>query len=217
MFRCFSVSFASLLLAVSAETWAQDGGSDLATREITVTGERVCLPSIPDEDGRIELSCAIGLRGDDDRYYGLRLADPSKRIGPLPVINERVRVRGYFIPSSDGRYEVAGDIVYTSIELIDDPKVVVGTLLCIDEREADVSLAQRCRSAIQTAGGRFWGLEASSFDAIANELALTAGMRVEVEAELVSEWPTHWHPWASRGSPRRVEGLLNVKQVRVVQ
>src|SRR5688572_30794966 len=47
-------------------------------KDIVLKGERVCLRRIPEPDGRVLLDCAIGLRGDDDQFYGLRAADPSR-------------------------------------------------------------------------------------------------------------------------------------------
>lgn len=216
MLRALASSIAGSLLILGAHVRAQD--TDQAAQsagERIVTGERVCLPQIPDENGRVSLDCAIGLRGDDDHYYGLRAADPSKR-EPFPVMNERVLVRGRLVPGGDGRYEIAGHILYTSIEPLDEPKVVTGTLLCIEDQPVARS-STRCRSAIQTAGGRFWGLEASSFDEIANALALTPGMQIKVEGTILSPWPEDWRPWAYRWSPRQVEGVLEVKGAEAVR
>jgi hypothetical protein len=46
-------------------------------KEIALKGERVCLQQRPDKNGRVTLDCAVGFRGDDDRFYGLRASSPS--------------------------------------------------------------------------------------------------------------------------------------------
>lgn len=176
--------------------------------EISMKGERVCLPAIPDESGLVRLDCAIGLRGDDDNFYGLRLADLSKS-QPFPVMYERVLVRGHFTPGSDGAYEIVGDIVYTSIEPIDDPKVIVGKLLCLEGGESDAVLSPQCRAAVETDRGRFWGLQMST----SSVPALTPGTRVKAEGTPMRELPEDWHPWVSRGAARRIEGVLEVARI----
>ena len=216
MIRHIASSFAVLILILGGEVRAQDSDPSAQTAgEWTIKGERVCLPQIPDENGRVYLDCAIGLRGDDDHYYGLRAADPSKR-EPFPATNQRVLVRGRFVPGGDGRYEIVGDILYTSIEPLDEPKVVTGTLLCLADEPGSPS-STRCRSAIQTAGGRFWGLEASSFDKVADALALTPGVQIKVEGTIILPCPEDWHPWAYRWAPRHVEGVLEVKRAEAVR
>src|SRR5687767_6513056 len=72
--------------------------------DFKLKGERVCLERRPDPSGRVLMDCAIGFRGDDDRFYGLRALDLS-RITPFPSMNTRVVVTGAFIPGTSSTYE----------------------------------------------------------------------------------------------------------------
>lgn len=210
----------ALLLVVSVLSFSSRLASEPAVAEttrsageISVKGERVCVPAIPDESGRVRLDCAIGLRGDDDNFYGLRLVDPS-RSQPFPTINERVLVRGQFIPGSHGAYGIVGDIVYTSIEPIDDPKVIVGELLCIEERG---SSGEHCSPIIGTDRGQFWGLESRTSETSPDLSLLSPSTRVKAEGTVMRNMPERWHAWAMMGAPRRIEGVLEVERIEVLR
>jgi hypothetical protein len=158
------------------------------------------------------LDCAIGLRGDDDQFYGLVAASPELR-QPFPQMNSRVLVRGTFMPGASARYEIVGDIAYTSIQSIDEPKRVTGKLLCI-EHGAPNTPAHGCRSVIETKARLYWGLETVSLEEHTRSLALKPGDEIAVEGDIVSRAPEDWHPWAWPSAPRRIEGLLLVRSVR---
>jgi hypothetical protein len=188
---------------------AASGRSVDSGKSIELKGERVCLRRHPDENGRILLDCAIGLRGDDDRFYGLVAASPELR-QPFPVMNSRVLVRGMFNPGASSSYEIVGDIAYTSIQNIDEPKRVTGTFMCI-EHGAPGAPADGCKPVIQTGGGLYWGLEERSLEEHARTVRVAPGTAVSVEGDIVSNVPEAWHPWAWASAPRRIEGVLLVR------
>lgn len=187
----------------------------LPGRSIELKGERVCLRRRPDENGRILLDCAIGLRGDDDRFYGLVAASPDLR-QPFPEMNSRVLVRGTFRSGAGGSYEIVGDIAYTSIESIDEPKRVSGKFMCI-EHGVRGTPADGCKPVIETSGGLYWGLEQRSLEEHARSVRVTPGSLVNVEGDIVSNMPEAWHPWAWTSAPRRIEGLLLVRRLQVAR
>jgi hypothetical protein len=188
---------------------------EVTPRELfQLKGERVCLPSRPEADGRILLDCAIGLRGDDERFYGLRAADRSL-VQSLPTMNERVLVTGTFVPIAGGRWEIAGDIVYTSIHHTDEPKTVAGKLLCVDHEVPQNPPAAECRTIVQTTRGFFWGLDSESLSRISGSQTLTPGALIEMEG-IIIDIPEEWEPWASLWAPRRIEGVLAVKSAKRV-
>jgi len=160
----------------------------------------------------VTLDCAIGLRGDDDRFYGLVAASPELR-QPFPEMNSRVLVRGTFVPGEGGRYEIVGDIAYTSIQSIDEPKRVTGKYMCV-EHGVPGTPAAGCKPIIASDGGLYWGLETISLEMHTRELSLTTGTELTIEGDLVSSVPEAWHPWASMSAPRRIEGLLLVRSAR---
>ncbi len=76
---------------------------------VTIEGEVVCLPH-KNSDGPQTLECALGIKDDAGRYYGLR--DTSE----FPPTHIRFRVRGNLQPpASDDRYNVAGNITVTEL------------------------------------------------------------------------------------------------------
>ncbi len=180
---------------------------------ITLTGERVCLQRRAEKDGRVLMDCVIGLRGDDERFYGLRSVDPS-RIEPFPTMNTRVLVTGTFLPSSGDTFEIVGDILYESIDSTDDPKRVTGKLLCVNHDAPRLPRAEACKMIVQTPGGLFWGLQAHPSGTAAQWEMLRPGMIIEAEGEIFSAAPLDWHSWASLGAPRRIQGVLAVKNIK---
>ncbi len=94
-----------------------------AVGPITISGEIICLPKIGESVQTLE--CAIGLKGTDDQYYGLKnllKLDPEYKFS---VGGLRVAVSGTFsteeIKGPDGnKYNVVGVIDVTSIKEIAD-------------------------------------------------------------------------------------------------
>lgn len=74
---------------------------------INITGTSVCLPH--KDSGPTALECAIGIKGDDGRYYALSGATPQTDFG------ERVSVRGVLAsPEPNEKYSIAGTITVQS-------------------------------------------------------------------------------------------------------
>jgi hypothetical protein len=177
-------------------------------------GEQVCLRRVPDPSGRVLLDCAIGFRGDDDQFYGLRAADPSPAFRGFPELNVRVRVTGRLIPSRGGQYVEAGQIVYTSIEPIADAKPVTGTLMCLLPRPYGTTRIDKCRNVIKTDRGLHWGLDVQSLGAIPAARGLAPGDRISLEGDIVSNVPEDWHPWTfNSAEAERIEGVLKVRSL----
>jgi hypothetical protein len=181
-----------------------------AGTDIEVKGDRVCLRRKPDKDGRIQLDCAIGLRGDDERFYGLRAADPT-RIQPLSALH-RIRVTGRLVPSTHSQFEESGVIVYTSIQPIDDPKRVTGTFACRKHDLSTMKHADECKPIVATDRGLHWGLDRQALERMG--IRLTDGGRVSVEAELLQSVHESWHPWMCSGANNRIEGVLRVTRLQ---
>ncbi|MET0533084.1 MAG: hypothetical protein ABW171_02575 [Steroidobacter sp.] len=178
-------------------------------KDIVLKGEQVCLRRLPDSSGRILLDCAIGLRGDDDQFYGLRSADPT-RLSGFPEMNLRVRVVGKLIPHGSGEFEEAGQIIYTTIAPIDEPKAVTGTVVCLYPRAPGSRSVKECRNVIKTDRGLRWGLDLSSLDA----RGLAPGDRISLEGDVVRNVPEDWHPWMFLSDAERIEGILKVRSLK---
>jgi hypothetical protein len=86
---------------------------------ITVIGEITCLPK--QGSGPQTMECAIGLKGDDGRYYGLKnlfAHDPQYKFSRTGL---RVEVSGLFsfektLGPAGAKYEVVGTIDVASIK-----------------------------------------------------------------------------------------------------
>lgn len=183
-------------------------------KDIVIKGEQVCLRRLPDPSGRILLDCAIGLRGDDDQFYGLRPADPT-RIAGFAELNVRVRVTGKFSPIKSGEYIEAGQIVYASIQPIPgESKPVTGTFTCLVAQPARARPVDQCRNVIKTDRGLHWGLDMQSLDAIPAARGLAKGDRISLEGDIVQDVPEEWHPWMFPSDSERIEGVLKVRSVK---
>jgi hypothetical protein len=180
-------------------------------KDFTLKGEHVCLRRRPDANGRVQLDCAIGFRGDDDRFYELIAANPTQIVPPEMQL--RVRLTGKWIPMivDDPRYDVAGRIFYVKKEyLYDEPKPITGTFVCLAP-VAGAPIEMECRNGIVTDGRMEWGLDRSSFDALPAARTLTVGDRVSLKAEIVRDMPPDWTRWATGD---RLEGVLKVRSVK---
>jgi hypothetical protein len=216
------ISLTAGLLCTTASAQYNSRGSEVrvtppiipaSARDIVLKGERVCLRRVPDPSGRIRLDCAIGLRGDDDQFYGLRSADPT-RIGGFSEMNTRVRVTGKLIPHGSGKYEEAGQIVYTAIESLgDEPKPVTGTFVCLPPTSSGAPPVDKCRNAIKTDRGLHWGLDMPSLAAIPAARGLAPGERISLEGDVVYSVPEDWHPWMFSDT-NRMEGVLKVRTLK---
>lgn len=218
------VSLIAVLFSSTASAQVTSRGSDVGVtgpnipahaKHIVLKGEPVCLRRLPDASGSILLDCAIGLRGDDDQFYGLRAADPTRATG-FPEMNARVRVTGQLIRSSGGEYVEAGQIVYASIERIADAKPVTGTLMCVSPRATGAAPIDECRNIIKTERGLHWGLDTRTFDAIAAARGLAPGNRISLEGDIARDVAEDWAPWLIPYGAERLEGVLKVRTVKRV-
>lgn len=70
--------------------------------------------------------CAIGLRGQDELYYGLMDLPPEARealgVGKLSS-GQAVRVVGTLIPATTDRYHITGTIRVQAISLQEPPPI----------------------------------------------------------------------------------------------
>lgn len=78
---------------------------------VTITGTPVCLPH-KENASVTTLECAIGIKGDDGRYYAL--SDSSNELMQQDF-SSRLKVRGILEqPESDSKYSIAGSITVKS-------------------------------------------------------------------------------------------------------
>jgi len=84
-------------------------------KAIEVTGEFVCLPH-KDTSGPQTLECALGLKGDDGKYYGLQDTDSQYSNVSGVGTGARVKVSGKFTPKTDTTYNSAGVLTVESLE-----------------------------------------------------------------------------------------------------
>jgi hypothetical protein len=215
---CLRALTVGLLCATASAQYAERGPNagvsppsiPADAKKITLKGEQVCLRRRPDAGGRVQLDCAIGFRGDDDLFYGLRAADPT-RIDAFPQMNSRVVVTGMLIRSTDAALETSGQIVYTSIEPIREPKPVTGTFMCLLPDVPRTSTRNDCRHVIKTDHGLRWGLEE-----LPAGHGLEPGDRIALEGDIVSAVSQDWYPWMSHSAPDRVEGVLLVRSLKTL-
>jgi hypothetical protein len=89
--------------------------------QITISGEITCLPKIG--SGPQTLECALGLKGDDGKYYGLRNLSSLDPEYKFSQDGKQVEVTGILnseeIKGPDGnKYDITGVIDVTSIKEI---------------------------------------------------------------------------------------------------
>lgn len=92
-----------------AETASQSEPAENSS--ITVKGVIGCLEP-KDKSGVQDLSCAIGLKADNGKSYGLSATDPSS-IGSLPS-GQRVEIKGAFM-KQDSKYDSVGTIQVATV------------------------------------------------------------------------------------------------------
>lgn len=98
----------------SASPRLPNGGSTQPARKtITMKGEIVCL-SPRDKTGPQTLECAIGLRGIDGKYYGLKNLNQQDLIEGKITTGQQIQISGVLLsePSSAGeeKYDIVGAI-----------------------------------------------------------------------------------------------------------
>jgi FlaG/FlaF family flagellin (archaellin) len=80
---------------------------------ITVTGKMTCLPP-KNTDGVSNMSCAIGLEGNDGKKYGLNASDPALT-GSVPT-GQQATVTGKLTSVSDSKYDIVGTIAVETLQ-----------------------------------------------------------------------------------------------------
>ena len=89
-----------------------------ADNQTTIEGQIDCLPH-RETAGGVTLECAIGLRGIDNKYYGLRGLDQQDLISGSLEAGQNVIVTGVLISSQDSKYDTVGTIEVASVEKMD--------------------------------------------------------------------------------------------------
>lgn len=89
-----------------------DNSSSQTVSSVTITGTPTCLPH-KDTSGPTTLECAIGLKGDDGRYYALVDA-PANLWGE--DFSKQVKVHGLLSePDKNSQYAISGSLTVTSV------------------------------------------------------------------------------------------------------
>ena len=89
-----------------------------APKEITITGEMVCLPH-RNTSGPQTLECAFGLKSNGGKYYALRDSDPEYSNISSASMGEQVTVNGTFTSQNNSKYQDIGIILVDSITTIE--------------------------------------------------------------------------------------------------
>jgi len=184
------------VLANRPASWIEGRG-----RPITIKGERVCLKH-REQGGPQTLECAMGFRGDDEKFYGLHDTSPYywRTIGRPGGV--RFQITGTLWPSSapDRYVDVEGIIEVREAKRIDDPKALVGEYVCLPE-VAQPSKPSDCAPGIKTPGGFYWAFYPLTAELRARLSELAVGDRLAVEGAVVGsareeDWSRLWrtHP-----------------------
>jgi hypothetical protein len=73
---------------------------------------------------------------------------------------------------------------------------------------------EKCRRAVKTARGLYWGLESRSLDSVSSARGLEPGDRISLEAEILQLAPEDFESWMSSGASGRIEGVLKVHSLK---
>ena len=98
------------------------GKNDMPSNNSTIVkiGKVVCLPH-KNSGGPQTLECAIGLHGEDQRYYALKDEDSQPGESPLNgVTNKRVEITGTFVETKDSNYNIVGTISLRKLKVLDE-------------------------------------------------------------------------------------------------
>jgi hypothetical protein len=179
-------------------------------REITLKGEQTCLKQ-RNRAGRQLLSCAIGFRGDDEKFYGLRDTDPQYRNVSGP--GHRKQITGTLWPALSDEYIEEGIIeIRKAIPIDDDPKILVGEYACLPTRAKPPPNHRDCTKGIQTRSGFYWAFYTVAPEAREPLAALALGDPIEIKgtvATYVAEenWTLLWRNHPEIEAALRVTGV----------
>lgn len=120
-----AVIFVLLLLVIVAiagivSVVRAPGKNDMPSNNSTIVkmGKVVCLPH-KNSDGPQTMECAIGLHGDDQRYYALKDEDSQPGQSPLNgVTSKRVEITGKFAETKGSNYNIVGTITIRKLKVI---------------------------------------------------------------------------------------------------
>ena len=179
-------------------------------KEITIKGEQICLKRA-NRSGRQTLSCAIGFRGDDEKFYGLRDSDPQYR--NTASGGTRKQITGTLWPSLSSEYVESGTIEVREAIAIDDPKVLMGEYACLPWGPQPQGSPQDCTAGIKTRGGFYWAFYSLSAESRGVLSRLKVGDSIEVAGTFESyvDEPAWMRLW--RNHPA-IEGALRVTSLK---
>lgn len=96
-----------------------DGAAPSNDERITRVGKVICLPH-KNTDGPQTLECAMGLSGEDSKYYALKDEDSPEGESIINgVFNKRVEITGIFSSSNDTVYDIAGTITIVKLRVLE--------------------------------------------------------------------------------------------------
>ena len=159
-------------------SWIQGRG-----RPITIKGETVCLKH-RNPIGPQTLECALGFRGDDEKFYGLYGINLRDWIeARTPTTGARVQITGTLWPSISDKYVDTETVEVQDSKPINDPKALVGEYVCLPER-AETSKPNDCAPGIKTRGGFYWMFYPVTTELRAQLSNLAPGDRLVVEGTI---------------------------------
>jgi hypothetical protein len=84
-------------------------------KQVTLSGNLTCLPHKNVQPGQpVTLECAIGLRTNDKRFYGLQQLPEDASVTDF---NQSIEVSGELsLPTENERYDIAGTIKVNSFK-----------------------------------------------------------------------------------------------------
>jgi hypothetical protein len=113
-----------VVLAIAGAAFFMLGGIDKVkammqpksvTKSVTVKGNIVCLPA-KDENKTSTLSCAVGIKTTDGKYYGLS-GSQNTELSSAEGTDQTATIKGTLEPSSDATYKMDGILAVTSSSL----------------------------------------------------------------------------------------------------
>ncbi len=112
------VAAGNALMGSSSEKCSTPDGKHFTNPEATVTmeGTAVCLPH-KNSDGPQTLECAVGIKADDGKYYGVS-GDTDNKLSGLSGTDKKVRVSGKIEKSTDTIYDIEELIAVSKIEIL---------------------------------------------------------------------------------------------------
>lgn len=80
---------------------------------VNITGTIECIPPVADGSGIRAMSCAMGIKDDSGKYYGLHNPDPTKLMD-LPT-GQRTLISGTLAPATAKQSNIVGIINISTI------------------------------------------------------------------------------------------------------